>query len=118
MKQWSQGRITLLGDACHPTLPFLAQGAGMAIEDGYVLARCLQQDEGSIATALQRYEEARLERTSKVVLGSIANGKRFHDNVLSNSLEAEDYVSREWQKSKVVERYEWLFQYDATTAPI
>ena len=42
MDRWSKGRVTLLGDACHPTLPFLGQGAVMAIEDGYVVAACLK----------------------------------------------------------------------------
>ena len=43
MDAWSKGRCTLLGDACHPMVPFLAQGAVMAIEDGFVLARCLEK---------------------------------------------------------------------------
>ena len=57
LQRWSVGRVSLLGDACHPTLPFLAQGANMAIEDGMVLARCL--DAYDIPEALRRYEAAR-----------------------------------------------------------
>jgi len=61
MEAWSKGRITLLGDACHATLPFLAQGANHAIEDGLVLARALDAF-ADIETALGRYKAARLER--------------------------------------------------------
>lgn len=74
MPAWAAGRMALLGDAAHPMLPFMAQGAGMAIEDAVVLARHL---EGvamhDIAGALQRYERARLPRTSQVQLGSRGN---------------------------------------------
>ena len=74
MPAWAAGRMALLGDAAHPMLPFMAQGAGMAIEDAVVLARHL---EGvamrDIAGALQRYERARIERTSQIQLGSRGN---------------------------------------------
>jgi len=118
MQIWSQGRATLLGDACHPTLPFLAQGAGMAIEDGYILARCLEAYGADVPLALKRYEAARVERTSRVVRGSATNGKRFHNNLLSDAKEAEAYVSAEWQPSRIDDRYDWLFRYDATTVPL
>ena len=71
------GCVTLLGDACHPTLPFLAQGANMAIEDGMVLARCL--DSFDSPEALRRYEAARLDRTSRIVRGSLENVSRYHN---------------------------------------
>jgi salicylate hydroxylase len=112
MDTWSRGRITLLGDACHPTLPFLAQGAGMAIEDGYVLARALEKYRDAPELALTRYEEARKERTARVVRGSAANTKRFHNPELAKAEGAAAYVSREWNEERVKERYEWLFQYD------
>jgi len=118
MQVWSQGRATLLGDACHPTLPFLAQGAGMAIEDGYILARCLETYADDVPLALKRYEAARIERTSRVVRGSAMNAKRFHNTVLSNAEEAQAYVSAEWQQDRVDDRYDWLFRYDATTVPL
>jgi salicylate hydroxylase len=55
MERWSVGSVTLLGDACHPTLPMLAQGAVMAIEDGFILARCFERWPDDVATALDRY---------------------------------------------------------------
>ena len=72
---WSQCRVTLLGDACHPMLPFMAQGAGMAIEDAVVLARNLDaaQDRSQVGTALQNYESMRKERTSRIQIGSRGN---------------------------------------------
>ena len=61
MARWTIGRVSLLGDACHATLPFLAQGAVMAIEDGMVLARCLEAHD-DVETALTRYQDMRAER--------------------------------------------------------
>ncbi len=117
MEQWSQGHVTLMGDACHPTLPFMAQGAVMAIEDGVILARALDQVAG-IPDALQRYEDARRERTAKVVSGSAANARRFHSQSLSTAGEAEAYINREFSEAQVKERYDWLFEYDVFQAPI
>ena len=77
MPQWGKGCITLLGDACHPTLPFMAQGAAMAIEDAAVLAACLSQDQ-SVARAVRRYEDLRRQRTAGIQLGSRRNARVFH----------------------------------------
>lgn len=112
MTRWVNGRVALLGDACHPTLPFLAQGAVMAIEDGYILARALAQYAGEPALALRQYEQARVERTSRIVRGSAENAKRFHDPVLASHEGASAYVDREWAEARVRERYDWLFRYD------
>ena len=77
MPRWGKGRVTLLGDACHPTLPFMAQGAAMAIEDAAVLAGCLSSDQ-DVPAALQRYEGLRRDRTALVQRGSRRNAKVFH----------------------------------------
>jgi salicylate hydroxylase len=77
MPRWSDGRVTLLGDACHPTLPFMAQGAAMAIEDGAVLAACLARYD-DVATSLKHYESLRQQRTAGVQAGSRRNAKVFH----------------------------------------
>ncbi len=118
MERWTTGRASLLGDACHPMLPFLAQGAVMALEDGYILARCLERWSGDVETALARYEGARRERTRKAVLGSAENTARFHNPALARTELAQEYVDREWSEERVRQRYEWLFTYDVTAVPI
>ncbi len=118
MQQWSRNRVTLLGDACHPTLPFLAQGAVMAVEDGYILARCIERYEDDLALALKKYEAARIERTTSIVLRSSENGRRFHNSALGSADGAAAYVDREWAETKVRERYDWLFRYNVDEAPI
>ncbi len=111
MTRWSVDRATLLGDAGHPTLPFLAQGAGMAIEDGYVLARCVAAHASNLSEAFVRYEQLRLERTAEIVRRSTENGRRFHNPELADAAGAAAYVDLEWSPSKVHERYDWLFRY-------
>ncbi|MCR4269442.1 FAD-dependent monooxygenase [Nitratireductor sp. ZSWI3] len=74
MERWSDGAVTLLGDAAHPMVPFMAQGACMAIEDAVVLARALDgATPASVPGALRRYETARIPRTARVQRGSLAN---------------------------------------------
>jgi len=113
MSRWTVGRVTLLGDACHSMVPFLAQGAVMAIEDGFILARALSASP-DLPAGLLKYEEARRERTRKAVEGSAANIGRFHHPALADPAQARDYIAREWAGRNVAERYEWLFSYDVT----
>lgn len=115
LPRWTVGRVTLLGDACHSMVPFLAQGAVMAMEDGLILARALTELDGDVASRLARYEEARRERTRRAVEGSADNIARFHDRALADPVGARQYVEREWAGHNVASRYEWLFRYDALT---
>lgn len=74
MERWSIANATILGDAAHPMVPFMAQGACMAIEDAVVLARALKDaDKSSIFESFQEYEDARRERTAAMQRGSIEN---------------------------------------------
>lgn len=78
MTSWSKGRVTLMGDAAHPMLPFLSQGAAMAIEDAYVLAASLEGHGRDVPAALRDYERERLPRTSRVQLEARERGRTYH----------------------------------------
>jgi salicylate hydroxylase len=77
LQQWSQKNVTLLGDACHPMLPFVAQGAAMAIEDSFVLAQCLTDSENT-QEALKKYESLRLPRTASIQQNARKNAALYH----------------------------------------
>ncbi|MCL6444986.1 MAG: FAD-dependent monooxygenase, partial [Alicyclobacillus sp.] len=117
MARWSQGHVTLLGDAAHPMLPFLSQGAAMAIEDAYVLAEALEYFEGDVLAALEAYETERRPRTTEVQLQSRERGRTYH---LSSPEEQRrrDEVFRQKQAQNpnaVGIGAEWVYEYDATT---
>src|SRR6185369_12961622 len=79
LSTWGTGPVTLLGDAAHPMLPFLSQGAAMAIEDAFVLARVLADTNDPVAS-LKQYERLRLPRTSRVQLESRKRGETYHQH--------------------------------------
>jgi salicylate hydroxylase len=108
----------LLGDAAHATLPFLAQGANMAIEGGYVLARAIASHREDYAAALRAYEMARSERTARVIRVSAEQASRVHNPILLDPAKAEAHVAAEWEKNKVSDRYDWIYAYDALTAAV
>ena len=118
MPRWSEGRVTLMGDACHPTLPFLGQGGVMAIEDGYVLAACLQKYLDEPERAFARYEDIRRERTAAVVRKSHENRRSAFSPALDDQSQVAVEVAREWQQERVRERMEWLYAYDATAVEV
>jgi salicylate hydroxylase len=79
LPRWTVGRVTLMGDAAHAMLPYMAQGAVQSIEDAAVLAKCLEQaDAHAVATELQRYEQTRKPRASRCQEGSRRNGIMYH----------------------------------------
>jgi salicylate hydroxylase len=118
LPEWSVEHITLLGDACHPTLPFLGQGATMAIEDGLVLARALKKHMSNITHGLSAYEAARKERTSHLVVAAADNAKRATNPIFADSAAAETYLSREFAEVKMIERLDWVYNYDAAGVEI
>lgn len=86
--------------------------------DGVVLARALEAAGDDVEQGLKRDQQARIERTTKVVLGSAENGKRFQSRTLADAASAEEYVNREWTPEKVRARYQWLYEYDVTRVPV
>jgi salicylate hydroxylase len=107
---WSTGRVTLLGDAAHPTLPYMAQGAVMAIEDGAVLRRALEQ--ADIPTALKLYEAARIDRTARIVDESTEHAKLYHHDT------AQAFRDAFAAKDPAKDRGLWLYNYDPLTVPL
>ena len=110
-ERWSTDRATLLGDAVHPTLPYMAQGANMAIEDAAVLARCLGSGD-SVTDALRRYERNRAPRTSRIVRESTEHGELFHITDAAEMREA--FIRKDIARS----RREWLYCYDPMTVAL
>ncbi len=110
LPRWSAGRVTLLGDACHPMYPFMAQGAAQAIEDGATLAALLAQGDDP-ADALRRYEQLRLPRVSRLQEMSRANKHRYHmpDGPEQRARDAAMAATRE----RAPETMQWLFGFDA-----
>jgi salicylate hydroxylase len=78
IREWSRGRVTLLGDAAHPTLQYMAQGANMAIEDGVVLAACAELAGWDFERAFRRYQDERYLRTARVQITSRYYGDLYH----------------------------------------
>jgi salicylate hydroxylase len=120
LTDWVSGRSVLIGDAAHPTLPFLAQGANMALEDALLLARCLTElgHAHGVPAALARFVALRLPRTTRIVQGAADNTHRFHNPLLADPAAAAAYIDREWEPSRVRQRYDWLFEHDVTRLPL
>jgi salicylate hydroxylase len=116
LARWSQGRATILGDAAHPMLPFLAQGAAMAIEDAFVLAREIARSRDDSVAALERYEAERRHRTALVQMAARAQGRTNHlRNPIRRFLRDMGYqVRRSWQRRTNALRTNWIYEYDAT----
>ena len=113
MAHWSVGRVTLLGDACHPMLPFKAQGAAQAIEDGATLAVCLSPiGARDVPEALRKYEAFRLPRTARVQGESEANKTR-HDLPDGPAQQARDAEMARGRTDFSPEAVAWLYGYDA-----
>lgn len=110
ISHWSTRRATLLGDSVHATLPYLAQGAAMAIEDAAVLTRAL--DMAEVPEALQIYQRNRVERTTRIVEGSSGNRTLFH-------MRDQQALRRAFAKrDEGAARNAWLYSYNPLTVPL
>ena len=106
---WGQGPVTLLGDAAHPMLPFLAQGAAMAIEDAAVLARELARSPADCATALRRYEGERRPRTARVQREARRNDFSYH--LRQPAAFIRDAIMRALGSERLLAQYDWIYQW-------
>ncbi len=117
LEEWCRGRVTLLGDACHPMLPFLAQGAVMAIEDAWVLSRKLK-GAGDVPAALAAYEAERKPRTAKVQRGARAQMGLYHKRSWPEQLATYGpmWLAARLAPKFVHTRNDWLYSHDVVNA--
>jgi salicylate hydroxylase len=107
LRHWSDGPIALLGDAAHPVLPFLAQGAALAIEDAVTLAACLAERPSDPSAAFRRYEALRRPRASRVQNLSGRYGRLYH---LHGPLRAARNLLLELRREdRALRRFDWLY---------
>jgi len=111
LPSWSAGRVTLLGDACHPMLPMMAQGAAQSIEDGAALAMLLKAMPEDIPGALARYEAVRKPRATKLQQASAANRKRFHLPDGAEQRARDEAMATSGDRS--IANIGWLYAHDA-----
>jgi 3-hydroxybenzoate 6-monooxygenase len=104
---WSRGRVTLLGDAAHPMLQYLAQGACMALEDAVTLGEALAASGGDFAAAFARYERARVARTARVVLLTREMGRVYHAKGVERLVRNELWKDR--APGRAYDALEWLY---------
>lgn len=110
--RWQDGHKALIGDAAHPTLPFMAQGAVMAIEDAWILAACLDTvaDQGA---ALARYQALRRPRASRIVQAANANARNYHlTGAKRLAAHAALRLASRMAPGQLIGRFDWIYDYD------
>ncbi len=109
LEHWSKGAATVLGDAAHPILPFLASGAVMAVEDAEVLAVEIARSPGDAVAALRNYEERRMPRAGRVVAASARMGEIYH---MSGAMRlARNATLAAIPRHLFLRRHDWLYGY-------
>jgi salicylate hydroxylase len=112
IERWTYGRITMLGDACHPMLPYMGQGGAQAIEDGVAITAALLRCGDDVAAGLKLYEQVRRPRASKIQDGSWANKTRFHMPDGPAQVERDALMAKgvtDWSSSAIA----WVYGHDA-----
>jgi salicylate hydroxylase len=107
LTKWTNGRAALVGDAAHPVLPFLAQGAVMALEDAVALAAHLSDSSRDIDASLRSYENARRRRTNRVAVASRRNGDIYHMRGVAAL--ARNSAMKLAPPETLMKRFDWLY---------
>ncbi len=116
--RWHKGRVAILGDAAHPTLPFMAQGANMALEDAWVLADCL--DRGPhIGAALAAYQTRRRPRVARVIAAANGNAWKYHlkPGPVRGLAHAALRLGGSVAPGRMVRQFDWIYRHDVTADP-
>jgi salicylate hydroxylase len=116
LQSWGKGRVTLLGDSAHPMLPYLGQGACMAVEDGIVLAEAVKRSPGDLALALGDYERLRKPRSTRAQLGSRHRAKENHlaSPIARLKRDVGIALRNRFGANKSPIGADWLYHYDAS----
>ncbi|MDQ9008667.1 3-hydroxybenzoate 6-monooxygenase [Acinetobacter gerneri] len=110
IEQWTYGRITLLGDAAHPTTQYMAQGACMAMEDAVTLGEALRISQNNVAQAFDLYQRARVARTARIVLSSREMGKLYHAKGVERMVRNDLWRGR--PNERFYDAMEWLYSWN------
>jgi 2-polyprenyl-6-methoxyphenol hydroxylase-like FAD-dependent oxidoreductase len=105
--RWTEGRVALLGDSAHPTLQYLAQGAGMAIEDAWTLANSFDQNP-DIESALEEYQRVRTARTARVTIMSRLYGQLYHAVGIERDVRKD--MLRNWSPKAARRGFAWIYE--------
>ena len=110
VRDWHQGNVVLVGDAAHPMLQYLAQGAGMSLEDAVILAKCVEEGGSNMSAAFARFSELRYRRTARCQIMARIYGGFYHATGVARELRNEFLAARSQNDS--IESLAWLYDYD------
>ncbi len=117
-RRWVHGKMVLLGDAAHPTLPFLAQGANLALEDAWVLAAAIRRHD--LPEALERYQALRIPRATRVVNAATRNARNYHLRIPPLRLAAHTALkaASAIAPAAILKRFDWIYRHDVTSLDV
>ncbi|MFC6687676.1 FAD-dependent monooxygenase [Jhaorihella thermophila] len=115
---WQRGRLAILGDAAHPTLPFMAQGANMALEDAWVLADCLERG-ADLGAALAAYQARRRPRVARVIAAANGNAWKYHlrPGPVRGLAHLALRLGGSLAPGRMVRQFDWIYRHDVTAGP-
>jgi salicylate hydroxylase len=111
LEKWGEGRVTMLGDAAHGMLQYMAQGACMAIEDAVTLGEAMKHCQGDVLQAFQLYEKSRIPRTARVVLSAREMGRLYHAKGVERLVRNQLWEGR--TPDRFYDALEWLYGWRA-----